>query len=75
MTDGAGESGFAAFRERVFADKDLQHRLREIGDRDAFAAFAVQLGRETGFQFTLADVAQAMRLGHMTWLTSSTPFL
>jgi hypothetical protein len=69
------DTDFAAFRERVFADRPLQDRLRQGMDRETFIALVVQAGEENGFHFTTADVASAMVRGHMAWLTSWSPVL
>ena len=72
---GVSDGGFAAFRERVFADKELQDRLRRAVDRDAFIALVIQAAQESGFHFTPADVASAMMRGHMASLASWSPVL
>jgi hypothetical protein len=72
---GVSDEGFRAFRERVFADKELQDRLRRAVDRNAFIALVVEAGQENGFRFTAADVASAMMRGHLAWLASWSPIL
>jgi predicted ribosomally synthesized peptide with nif11-like leader len=67
--------GFAAFREKVFADKELQTQLRQVVDRDAFIALVVRAGQENGFHFTAADVASTMMPGHLASLASWSPVL
>lgn len=72
---GVSDAGFAVFRERVFADKELQDRLRRVLDRDAFIALVIQTAQESGFRFTAADVTSAMLRGHMASLASWSPLL
>jgi len=48
--------GFAEFRERVFESPELRDELRRIGERGNLIARAVEMGRQLGFQFNLADV-------------------
>jgi Nif11 domain len=69
------DGGFAAFQEKVFADRHLQDRLRAVTDRDAFVALVVQAGEENGFHFTATDVASAIMRGHMASLTSWSPII
>jgi hypothetical protein len=69
------ETGFAAFRENVFADRDLQDRLRQVTHRQEFISLVVRLGEENGFHFTAAEVSHAMQLSHIAWLASSLPIL
>jgi hypothetical protein len=69
------DKGFPAFQERVFADRDLQDRLRAVTDRDAFIALVVQAGEESGFHFTATDVASAIMRGHMASLASWSPII
>jgi hypothetical protein len=49
-------SGFAAFREIVLADPELQGRLHAIGDRAEFIQETIRVGRSRGFDFNAADV-------------------
>jgi hypothetical protein len=69
------QSGFAAFREKVFADEDLQERLRGVADRAQFVAAVIRAGAESGCHFSAADVLSAMRLGQVAWLASWLPIL
>jgi len=69
------EPGFAAFRAKVFADNEVQQRLRSVVERDAFIALVVQLGRDNGFHFTAADVTAEMTRGHTASLMSWIPIL
>lgn len=59
---------FEKFREIVLHDSALQNRLRETTDRAAFAQLIVELGTKHGFQFTVEDVAEAMRQARRVWL-------
>ncbi len=63
----SGQQGFAAFREQVFADPQLQEALREVRDAAAFAARTVELGAAHGFAFGEEDVRAAMTRGAQAW--------
>ena len=53
--------GFAAFRERVLADPELQRKLRAVTDREQLIRTTVHAGRDTGFDFHEADVDAAFQ--------------
>lgn len=61
--------GFAAFRERVHGDPALQARLAEPDEPAAFAALVIAEPAAVGLAVSAADVAAAMRDGHLAWLT------
>ena len=75
MTSATDGRGFAAFRERVFADERLRTRLRNVVEREQFIALVVEAGRENGFHFTAAEVTSAIVRGHTAWLMSGSPVL
>ena len=52
--------GFEEFRARVIQSKELLEKLHRISDRHAFAARVVEAGRETGYEFTEADVGASL---------------
>jgi hypothetical protein len=63
----SGQEAFAAFRERVHDDEELQAQLRAIPDADQLAAQAVRLGAARGFHFSDEDVRAAMARGRQAW--------
>jgi|SRR5882672_2563673 len=56
------------FRQAVFADVNLQQRLRATTDRESFGRLVVCVGRDGGYRFTLQDVEQALRAARQTWI-------
>ena len=58
---------FERFREIVLTDPVLQHRLRTTADRESFVRLAVTVGREIGYQFSTADVENAMEQARREW--------
>src|SRR5215469_7585172 len=52
--------GFAEFRERVIESPELRDELRRIGERGNLITRAVEMGRQLGFQFNLADVGACL---------------
>lgn len=71
----ADPHAFAAFRQRVFADANLQRRLRRVTDRTAFLDLVVTLGAEAGYRFDVSDVVAVMQEGQFAWLTHWFPVL
>jgi hypothetical protein len=65
----SGQDQFCAFRERVWAESELQHRLVACVEKDVFAQTVVTTGAAHGFQFTEDDVVSAMSRGRQTWLS------
>lgn len=63
----SGQEAFAAFREQVLDDEDLQAQLRALPDAGHFAAKAVRLGAARGFHFSDEDVRAAMTRGRQAW--------
>jgi mannose-6-phosphate isomerase-like protein (cupin superfamily) len=63
----SGQQAFAAFREQVLDDEDLQAQLCLLVDAAAFAAKAVQLGASRGLQFSVEEVRAAMIRGRQAW--------
>ena len=59
---------FEQFRALVFTDAALQERLNAVEDEESFVALVVQLGVERGYDFTLEDVAAAIRAARRAWI-------
>jgi hypothetical protein len=62
------QKDFEQFRQLVLEDISLQKRLRNITRRHTFAARAVKLGAERGFQFTAQDVYEALGEWRRLWI-------
>jgi len=62
-----GAAQFAAFRERVHADRALLQQLADIEDVGLFAEKTVELGAREGLHFSVDDVQAAMRQGRRSW--------
>jgi Nif11 domain len=56
------------FRLLVLQDQSLQNQLRDLDDRDEFIVRAIELGRLHDYDFTEADVNEAMQAGRRAWL-------
>ena len=65
----AGQDGFDAFRDRVYRDPALQARLACERHPAAFVALVVATADEVGHILSTVDVVEAMRRGHIAWLT------
>jgi mannose-6-phosphate isomerase-like protein (cupin superfamily) len=63
----SGQEAFAALREQVLEDEDLQAQLRALPDAGQLAAKAVQLGAARGFHFSDEEVRAAMTRGRQAW--------
>jgi len=63
----SGQEAFAAFREEVLDDDDLQAQLRALTDAAQLAAHAVRLGAARGFHFSDDDVRAVMTRGRQAW--------
>jgi hypothetical protein len=61
-------SEWERFRQAVFADPNLQQRLRATADPDSFTRLVVSIGRDSGYRFTAADVEVAIRLARGSWI-------
>jgi hypothetical protein len=59
--------GLAEFREHVLAEPAMQEKLRVTSDRQLFIELTAKLGRELGYDFTEAEVSDAMRAGMRSW--------
>jgi hypothetical protein len=59
---------FEKFRVRVLAEPSLQHRLRQVDDRESFIRLAVEVGAEAGYLFSAADVEGAIQAEHRGWM-------
>ena len=62
------ELSFEEFRWLVLSDDSLQEKLRDETDRLQFVARVVELGTINGFEFTPADVEEAMNAARRDWL-------
>lgn len=69
----AAASAFAAFRDRVDADSDLQRALNQAMDHEAYIAHVVDAGARAGFVFGEAEVRDAKRDGHRRFLMQWIP--
>lgn len=56
------------FCREVLLDPSLQGEVRGLGSSDDFIERVVGLGAERGFEFSAADVKDAMRAGYSVWL-------
>lgn len=56
------------FCSLVFEDVGLQHRLSQVSDRGLFTDLVVRLGEEHGFNFSVQDVAAALRANRHVWI-------
>jgi len=61
-------TAFERFRRIVLREPGLFARFRAVPEREAFIELAVQLGRERGCEFTVADVDAAMRTARREWI-------
>ena len=57
-------NGFVEFRELSKTSQKIQDRLKDVRDEAAFAALAVKVGAEEGYQFSAEDVL-AWKKGHL----------
>ena len=62
------QTGFEQFRLVVLGDNALQAKLRVLEDKEEFISNVVETGVELGFEFTAADVEEAMRASHSEWI-------
>jgi len=62
------QTGFEQFRLVVLGDNALQAKLRVLDDKEEFISNVVETGVEFGFEFTAADVEEAMRASHSEWI-------
>lgn len=63
-----GPGAFERFREVVLADPDLQRRLDESTDAEAFARFVAREGRARGYVFAAEEVTAAIHTGRRAWI-------
>jgi hypothetical protein len=59
---------FAEFRQHVLLNPPLQALLRQESDESLFVARVVAAGKMAGFNFSEADVREAMRANRQSWL-------
>jgi mannose-6-phosphate isomerase-like protein (cupin superfamily) len=69
VAERSGAEAFAAFREHVFGDSELQEQLRALADPASFVARTVALGAVHGFAFGEEDVRSAMAQGQRAWIS------
>ena len=60
--------GFDRFRDVVLANEDLQRQLRETPDKETFLEVMMNLGRECGYNFSIADIESALGQARRTWI-------
>ena len=59
---------FQRFRLEVLSDLKLQRQVRVTADWESFARLAVELGKERGYRFEVAQVEQALLANRQAWL-------
>ena len=62
------QESFEQFRRLVLQDVALQEKLRVASDFQIFTPLAVQLGKETGFDFAAEDVEAARQASQRAWI-------
>ena len=60
--------GIDRFRDVVLANEDLQRQLRETPDKETFLEVMMNLGRECGYNFSIADIESALGQARRTWI-------
>ena len=60
--------GIDRFRDEVLANEDLQRQLRETPDKETFLEVMMNLGRECGYNFSIADIETALGQARRTWI-------
>ena len=60
--------GIDRFRDEVLANEDLQRQLRETPDKETFLEVMMNLGRECGYDFSIADIETALGQARRTWI-------
>ena len=69
LAPSTGPAGqFEEFRRAVFADPDLQQRLRSIPDWPAFVEVSVEAAAERGIALTDDDLLAARDESWRSWL-------
>jgi hypothetical protein len=56
------------FCSEVLLDPSLQEKLRNLRSTPEFIQRVVEAGAARGFEFSAADVGEAIRAGHRVWL-------
>jgi hypothetical protein len=56
------------FQLFVWQNPALQKELQNIPERDVFIARVVELGAQSGFEFTAGEVLEMMRENQRTWI-------
>ena len=62
------ESRFEEFRRLVLDNASLQKDLFDVTDRLAFIARVVELGEQNEYEFTSAEVEEAMNAARRDWI-------
>ena len=57
-----------AFVRLVLSEDALQSELREVVNRQDLVSRVMELGVQNGFEFSVADVEEAMRSNRQQWL-------
>jgi hypothetical protein len=65
----SGQEQFFAFRERVWANPQLQRTLMAVTDKEIFFSETVKLGAAEGFSFSADDVESIMLRGRQEWVS------
>ena len=63
-----GDNGLDAFVKLVSHDQQLQAELLDTTDKRVFVEKVVEIGRRSGYDFSSADVEEAMRSNRRKWL-------
>lgn len=58
---------FERFRQEVLGDPFLQDDLRNVDSTEEFIEKVMKTGRQRGFEFRSAEVAEAIRAGQEQW--------
>jgi predicted ribosomally synthesized peptide with nif11-like leader len=59
---------FEKFRQHVLLNPRLQEVLRSEREHMVFAPHVVKIGKEAGFEFSEADVVEALSTNRRLWL-------
>ena len=56
------------FVRSILSDSAFELQLRDITDRNEFVSKVVELGSQTGYDFSISDVEEEMRRNRQQWL-------
>jgi hypothetical protein len=62
------QESFEQFRQLVLREPSLQVKLRETMDLGNFVDLVLQAGKDQGFDFTKAEVQEALQASRRAWL-------